>query len=100
MIYMFIYFFPIQYKEIEKQHLPCPVFASRKASDILECAKLLDQGHVVGIPTDTVYALGASCKHPESINAIYHIKGRPPEKPICLCISSLDQLKTANPPFR
>jgi tRNA A37 threonylcarbamoyladenosine synthetase subunit TsaC/SUA5/YrdC len=26
------------------------------------------------VPTDTVYALGASCKHPESISRLYHVK--------------------------
>ncbi|XP_069127556.1 uncharacterized protein [Argopecten irradians] len=86
----------IQNKE-EKS--PCQLLPSRKASALRRAAKLLDDGHVIGVPTDTVYALASSCKVPKSVSDIYHIKGRPAEKPICLCISNLDQLRAANPPF-
>nr|KAG5701584.1 hypothetical protein BaRGS_024834 [Batillaria attramentaria] len=78
---------------------PCPLLDSHKASTLQTAARLLDEGQVVGVPTDTVYALAASCKHPASITRLYHVKGRPPEKPICLCLSSLDQLAEAEPPF-
>ena len=97
MIFQYNY---VQVMTEEAQECPCPTFRSRMTSDLIEAAKLLDAGHVIGIPTDTVYALAGSCKCPESVSKIYHIKGRPPEKPICLCISSLDQLKVAKPPFR
>ncbi|ESO94487.1 hypothetical protein LOTGIDRAFT_118446 [Lottia gigantea] len=85
--------------EEESQEPPCPLFSSQRTSNLLKVADILDKGGVVGTPTDTVYALGASCKHPESIKRIYHIKGRPPEKPICLCLSDLDQLVESNPVF-
>lgn len=78
---------------------PCPTFSSRLTSGLQTIAKILDSGHVCGIPTDTVYALAASCKHPEAIESIYNIKERPAEKPICICISSLDQLAAVRPPF-
>ncbi|XP_033737263.1 uncharacterized protein LOC117325261 [Pecten maximus] len=83
----------------EGEKFPCQLFPSRKASALWRAAKLLDEGHVIGVPTDTVYALASSCKVPKSVSDIYHIKGRPSEKPICLCISNLEQLKDANPPF-
>ncbi|XP_062578487.1 uncharacterized protein LOC134240411 [Saccostrea cucullata] len=79
--------------------LPCQTFRSRIASDMIKAAEVLKYGDVIGVPTDTVYALAGSCTKPESISKIYHIKGRPPEKPICLCISNLEQLRAANPPF-
>lgn len=79
--------------------LPCPTFRSRIASDLFKAAKVLEKGEVICVPTDTVYALAGSCSKPDSISKIYHIKGRPPEKPICLCISNLQQLRVANPPF-
>ncbi|XP_030065003.1 uncharacterized protein LOC115473937 [Microcaecilia unicolor] len=75
----------------------CP--DSRRTSGLRSIAKLLDVGGVCGIPTDTVYALAASCKHPEAIERIYTIKDRPLEKPICICISNLDQLRAVEPPF-
>ena len=72
---------------------------SHKASSLQRAGALLAEGKVVGVPTDTVYALAASCRHPASITRLYHVKGRPPEKPICLCLASLDQLEAAKPPF-
>ena len=88
--------------QAEVKHLsepPCPLFNSKKASSLQEVAEILDNGGVIGTPTDTVYAIGASCKYPESIKRLYTVKERPSEKPICLCLSNLDQLREANPGF-
>uniref|UniRef100_A0A3B4TTE2 Threonylcarbamoyl-AMP synthase n=1 Tax=Seriola dumerili TaxID=41447 RepID=A0A3B4TTE2_SERDU len=72
---------------------------SRLTGGLLKIAALLEEGGVCGIPTDTVYALAASCKNPQAIEKIYNIKDRPAEKPICICISSVEQLVEAKPPF-
>ncbi|KAJ3588414.1 hypothetical protein NHX12_012007 [Muraenolepis orangiensis] len=88
-----------QKKQEEKPQLPCPVAESQLTSGLLKIAKLLEEGGVCGIPTDTVYALAASCKNPQAIEKIYNIKDRPAEKPICICISSVEQLIAAKPPF-
>ncbi|XP_068508387.1 threonylcarbamoyl-AMP synthase-like isoform X1 [Syngnathus scovelli] len=94
---------PALLKKQEKQEtepdLPCPVANSRLTSGLLRIASILENGGVCGIPTDTVYALAASCKNPQAIEKIYNIKDRPAEKPICICISSLKQLVEAKPPF-
>ncbi|MEQ2190315.1 hypothetical protein GOODEAATRI_034478, partial [Goodea atripinnis] len=79
--------------------LPCPVASFHLSSGLLKIAGLLEEGGVCGIPTDTVYALAASCKNPQAIEKIYNIKDRPAEKPICICISSVEQLVAAKPPF-
>lgn len=103
--------------------LPCPIADSRLTSGLLKIAALLGEGGVCGIPTDTVYALAASCKNPEAIEKIYNIKvkiqnklclvlvrsisfnlfgsyqERPAEKPICICISNVEQLVATHPPF-
>ncbi|XP_035524717.1 uncharacterized protein si:ch211-153b23.3 [Morone saxatilis] len=79
--------------------LPCPVANSRLTSSLLKIAGLLEEGGVCGIPTDTVYALAASCKNPQAIEKIYNIKDRPAEKPICICISNVEQLVATKPPF-
>ncbi|XP_053180077.1 uncharacterized protein si:ch211-153b23.3 isoform X1 [Scomber japonicus] len=79
--------------------LPCPVANSRLTSGLVKIAGLLEEGGVCGVPTDTVYALAASCKNPQAIEKIYNIKDRPAEKPICICISSVEQLVAAKPPF-
>ncbi|XP_065105178.2 uncharacterized protein [Paramisgurnus dabryanus] len=78
---------------------PCFIADSRGTSGLLQIAKLLENNSVCGIPTDTVYALAASCKNPSAIEKIYSIKDRPAEKPICICISSVEQLVAAKPPF-
>ncbi|XP_018419757.1 PREDICTED: uncharacterized protein LOC108793341 [Nanorana parkeri] len=77
----------------------CLLQNSHRTSGLRTIANILEDGGVCGIPTDTVYALAASCKHPEAIKRIYTIKERPSEKPICICISNLDQLRVINPPF-
>lgn len=56
--------------------LPCPAVHSRLTSSLRTIAGLLEGGGVCGIPTDTVYALAASCKNPEAIEKIYNIKVR------------------------
>ncbi|XP_073456674.1 uncharacterized protein [Aquarana catesbeiana] len=89
-------------KEPEKKEeasSSCALPKSHRTSGLRTIANILEDGGVCGIPTDTVYALAASCKHPEAISRIYSIKERPSEKPICICISNLDQLRVINPPF-
>lgn len=53
---------------------PCAIADSRETSGLLKIAKLLENNGVCGIPTDTVYALAASCKNPSAIEKIYTIK--------------------------
>ncbi|KAG7244902.1 hypothetical protein INR49_024299 [Caranx melampygus] len=86
-------------KQDTSEETSCPVANSRLTSGLLKIAGLLEEGGVCGIPTDTVYALAASCKNPQAIEKIYNIKDRPAEKPICICISSVEQLEAAKPPF-
>ncbi|XP_068105776.1 uncharacterized protein [Hyperolius riggenbachi] len=86
-------------KKEEEVSSSCLLSDSHRTSGLRAIAKILEEGGVCGIPTDTVYALAASCKHPEAISRIYSIKERPSEKPICICISNLDQLRSISPPF-
>ncbi|XP_074962600.1 uncharacterized protein LOC142063125 [Phalacrocorax aristotelis] len=78
---------------------PCVCPKSHCTSGLRTIADLLNTGAVCGVPTDTVYALAASCKHPQAIEKVYRIKDRPQEKPICIFISNLDQLRAAAPPI-
>ena len=61
-------------KEESSPEPPCPVANSRLTSGLLKIAGLLEEGGVCGVPTDTVYALAASCKNPQAIERIYSIK--------------------------
>ena len=66
-----------------------------KASEesIEKACELLKAGEVVGIPTETVYGLGADATKSEAIRKIYQAKGRPLDNPLIVHISSLDMLK-------
>ncbi|XP_068571501.1 uncharacterized protein si:ch211-153b23.3 [Cebidichthys violaceus] len=93
---------PLIKEEVKQEsapELPCPVTYSQLTSGLMKIAGFLEEGGVCGIPTDTVYALAASCKNPNAIEKIYNIKDRPAEKPICICISNVEQLVAAKPPF-
>ncbi len=53
------------------------------------CVELLNAGHVIGVPTDTVYGIAASLQHPNAIEQIYAIKGRPEIKPIPILVADV-----------
>jgi tRNA threonylcarbamoyl adenosine modification protein (Sua5/YciO/YrdC/YwlC family) len=61
-------------------------------STIEEAAEALLAGHLVVIPTDTVYGIAARLDRPEAISAIFAAKDRPPDKPIPVLGSSSEQL--------
>ncbi len=55
-------------------------------------AKLLREGGLVGIPTETVYGLGANGLDPEAVERIFKAKGRPQDNPLILHIPSAEEL--------
>ena len=44
--------------------------------------RLLLSGEVVGIPTETVYGLGAIGTNPDAVKKIFEVKGRPTDNPL------------------
>jgi len=67
-----------------------------------KAAELLKSGAIVGLPTETVYGLAASLHHPEAINRIFSIKGRPPNNPLIIHIHDFADVipyTTALPPL-
>jgi tRNA threonylcarbamoyl adenosine modification protein (Sua5/YciO/YrdC/YwlC family) len=59
-----------------------------------ETAVALDRGELAVIPTDTVYGLAAGLHRPASVAAIFDAKGRPPDKPIPVLGTGVDQLSS------
>ena len=51
-----------------------------------QAARLLRGGRLVGIPTETVYGLGADGLNPMAVRAIFQAKGRPQDNPLILHI--------------
>ena len=56
---------------------------------IQKAVSALRNGGVIAIPTDTVYGLGADAFNVDAVQKLYHIKGRPEEKPIPLVLGSV-----------
>ena len=56
-------------------------------------AKLLQEGQLVAIPTETVYGLGANGLDPEAVAKIFVTKGRPQDNPLILHIADAEQLE-------
>ena len=61
-----------------------------RAEAIARAAKILCEGGVVLLPTDTVYGLAAHPDHPEALRRIYEIKGRDFNKPIAFLAADAD----------
>ena len=49
------------------------------------------RGEVVGLPTDTVYGIGADPMSEAAVTRLFDLKGRPEHKPIGLLVASLEQ---------
>ena len=63
------------------------------ARDVDRAAAILRAGGLVGIPTETVYGLGANGLDPDAVAHIFQAKGRPQDNPLILHIPSADHLK-------
>ena len=63
------------------------------ARDVDRAAAILRAGGLVGIPTETVYGLGANGLNPEAVERIFAAKGRPQDNPLILHIPSADRLE-------
>lgn len=59
---------------------------------ISAAAKILREGGLVGIPTETVYGLGADGTNPASVRRIFEVKGRPQDNPLILHITGAQWL--------
>jgi len=50
-------------------------------------------GKVVGLPTDTVYGIGADPFNAEAVARLFELKGRPEHKPIGVLVATLAQAR-------
>lgn len=68
------------------------LFLSTNENDLIKAGQLLRNGFVVGIPTETVYGLGADATNPEAVKDIFKAKGRPLDNPLIVHISKIDDV--------
>lgn len=63
------------------------------AAEILSCTvKALKEGHVVAVPTDTIYGLACLAQNSEAIRKTYDIKGRNGQKPLAICVGEIQDI--------
>lgn len=55
-------------------------------------AKLLKQGELVALPTETVYGIAADARNGEAVHKIFEAKGRPQDNPLIVHICGMDML--------
>ena len=55
---------------------------------VTAAAEILRRGGLLGIPTETVYGLGADGLNEEAVRAIFRAKGRPQDNPLILHVPS------------
>ena len=73
--------------------VPAVLLADHAAS-IVEAARALAAGHLVALPTETVYGLGADGLNPQAVMRIFKAKGRPSDHPVILHVADLDHAKS------
>jgi len=56
-------------------------------------SKVIKNGGLVAFPTETVYGLGADTFKEKAVMKIFEVKKRPPDNPLIVHISRLDQLE-------
>lgn len=61
--------------------------------EVEAAAKLLAQGQLVAVPTETVYGLASDAYIEESVRANYEAKGRPEEKPLNVLVDGMDMVE-------
>lgn len=64
------------------------------SKDISKAVRLLNDDHIVAIPTETVYGLAGNIYSEKAINAIFETKKRPFFNPLIVHISSIEKLAT------
>ena len=88
---------PIRQKNynIQKECNPMEtlILAENEANTAAIAAKILIEGGLVALPTETVYGLGANGLDREAVAKIFQAKGRPQDNPLILHIAKPEQME-------
>ncbi|WP_269539631.1 L-threonylcarbamoyladenylate synthase [Cerasicoccus fimbriatus] len=69
-----------------------PAFISGSEAGIQQAAQLLQSGHCVAVPTETVYGLAGDAMNEAAVRQIFAIKSRPFIDPLIVHLHDFDQL--------
>ena len=64
----------------------------RDKNAVADAAAILRRGGLLGIPTETVYGLGADALNEDAVRRIFEAKGRPQDNPLIIHDPSADWL--------
>ena len=59
---------------------------------VRQAAEIITRGGLLGIPTETVYGLGANALNEEAVLHIFEAKGRPQDNPLIVHIANYEML--------
>ena len=62
-------------------------------ADLIKAAQYIRNGGIVGIPTETVYGLGANASDACAVKRIFDAKGRPADNPLIVHLAEFSQAK-------
>lgn len=79
-------------KMVEFSFMETVYFKDVNTKNLAFIKHLLENGGIIGFPTETVYGLGASVSDEEAIKKIYSLKNRPIEKALTVHVGSLDHV--------
>ena len=63
-----------------------------KETEMKEAARILENGGLVAIPTETVYGLAANALNEGAVARIFQVKGRAQDNPLIVHISEMSML--------
>ncbi|MDE0069805.1 MAG: L-threonylcarbamoyladenylate synthase [Caldilineaceae bacterium] len=69
------------------------VLAADETGALARAAAALDQGAVIGVPTDTVYGLVCLCSDAAAIDRLFAVKERPAEKALPVLLGDVQQAR-------
>lgn len=61
--------------------------------DVQRAVRALREGGLIGLPTETVYGLGADASNELAVRRIFAVKGRPSNHPLIVHVASVDEAK-------
>ena len=61
--------------------------------DIRKAVELLQQGDVIGLPTETVYGLAGNALNAQAVEKIFAVKDRPKFNPLILHMDTVDKMR-------
>ena len=69
------------------------VLLSDNDADLIKAAEFIKNGEIVGIPTETVYGLGADASNEEAVRKVFAAKGRPADNPLIVHLADFSQAR-------